>query len=59
MQFAKDRAEQNSQKFFAESGHEIVAWTAFHDTVYVPFEGSVFAFRNLKAMEDLRELDNT
>ena len=46
------------QKFMAEGGRKVGAWTALHQTVVVPFEDSK-AFSNLNTIEDVRILEGT
>lgn len=45
------------QRFLADGGRKIGAWTALHQTVEVPFEDPM-AFCNLNTVEDVQQLEN-
>ena len=50
--------KESLQKFLAEGGRKIGAWTALHQAVEVPFEDPL-AFRNLNTFDDLKKLENS
>ena len=49
---------ESLQKFLAEGGRKIGAWTALHKTVEVPFRDPL-AFRNLNTLDDLKKIESS